>query len=125
MNRLCEFCQAEERVDMLHRPAKHSRVAPPLGRSAIKQSAGEAGSAETGLAVEPEKRVCWTDQPILMGSVKLDGLAVFQDLRAADERNVVVMVDVEACRKNLQDPASFKERYSRFQSTQRRKESPL
>ena len=55
----------------------------------------------TDCAVESEKHVSRTNQPVLMHRVELNTGTILQDLWPTDQRNIVVVNDVKPLLQNL------------------------
>ena len=72
-------------------------------------------------AVKSEKNVGWTDQPVLVHRVKLDTTPVFEDFGAADQRDIVIMDNIESFFQNRRDTGRLEKRKASLLGDQRRK----
>src|SRR4030095_1748288 len=82
-------------INMLDCGLHHARLPPPLGRTLVYKSAGEAIPLCAGGAIESKEHMSRTNQPVLMHRVELNTGAVFQDLWSTDQRNIMIVDDVK------------------------------
>lgn len=90
-----ELAEGEEGVDVAGGGGEFAGVTPELRRAAVSERAGEAGGLGAGFAAIAEEDVSGADEPVFVGGVELDGVAVGEDLGAADEGDVVEVDDVK------------------------------
>src|SRR5437773_1582038 len=113
----------DEGVDVTDGVLHHARVAPELGWASIHELTPGARETRADFAVELEEDVRRAQQPELVHRVKLDGAAKLEQARAADERDVVEVNDVEAAGEDLADAAGLEERVPGLLGGERRQKA--
>src|SRR5688572_1005349 len=111
MHLFAEFAQSEKDIHTLQGPFEQSRIAPPLRRPFMCESASQTARLRADFAVEFEENVHGTDQPVFVHGVELDCPAVFKNLRA-EQGDVVIVNDIEPLFENLPDATCLKKRES-------------
>jgi hypothetical protein len=95
----------DERIDVADSRFHEAGITPQGRRPAVDQIASEAGWALTCGLIVLEQNVGWTDQPELMERIQFDRVAVLEDAGAPNERNIVIVDDIEAGFQDLSQTA--------------------
>ena len=105
-----EMAESNKGIHVLACSFQQSGMSPQLGRPLMRQGTEEAISLRADRTVEFVQHMSRANQPVLMHSVQLDTLPIFQYFRPADQRDVMIVDDIKPFFQNLPDLIRFKER---------------
>src|SRR6266852_8490444 len=118
-----ERARGEKEIDVFHGLFYQIRISPELRWSPVQQGARETLTVGAGLAVEFKEHMRRADQPVFVQRIEFRGPSIPEDIRSADERDVVIVNHVKRLLKNLFQTRGFEERSSCLMGGKRRKHS--
>ena len=72
-----------------------------------QQNTSQTLPPRTHLPIMPPQNMAGADQPMLMRRIEFHPLAIRQDARPANQRNVMEMNDIKSLRQDLPDPPAM------------------
>ena len=82
---------------------KQQRLAPQLRRPLEGKGTAKTFATVAQFAIVPPQDVIGTNQPMFVRRIELDRIAQRKNPGAANQRNIVVVDDIEAFRENGRD----------------------